>query len=84
MGRPEVPTIVIDEVQKNPELLSVVHGLIESERGRQFILTGSSARKLRRGEVDLMAGRAMVRTMHPYRFGSNGYSTTGALFRPCG
>ncbi|SRR6266496_2687754 len=58
--------IVIDEVQKIPELLSVVHSLIESKQKRQFILTGSSARKLRRSGVDLMAGRAVLRTLHPY------------------
>jgi predicted AAA+ superfamily ATPase len=58
--------IVIDEVQKIPELLSVVHSLIESKQKRQFILTGSSARKLKRSGVDLMAGRAVLRTLHPF------------------
>lgn len=58
--------VVIDEVQKIPELLSVVHSLIESRQKRQFILTGSSARKLKRSGVDLMAGRAVLRTLHPY------------------
>jgi uncharacterized protein len=58
--------VIIDEVQKVPELLSVVHSLIESREKRQFILTGSSARKLRRAGVDLMAGRAVLRTLHPY------------------
>ncbi len=57
---------VIDEVQKTPELLSVVHSLIEEHRGWRFVLTGSSARKLRRGGVDLMAGRAVWEEMHPY------------------
>lgn len=57
---------VIDEVQKAPELLAVVHGLIEEHREWRFVLTGSSARKLRRGGVDLMAGRALWREMHPY------------------
>ena len=57
---------VIDEVQKSPELLSVVHGLIEEHRGWRFILTGSSARKLRGAGVDLMGGRALWREMHPY------------------
>ncbi len=56
---------MIDEVQKAPDLLSIVHGLIEEHRGRQFVLTGSSARKLRRGGVDLMAGRTVWREMHP-------------------
>jgi predicted AAA+ superfamily ATPase len=64
--QPNGRTFVIDEVQKVPELLSVVHGLIEEHCGWQFVLTGSSARKLRRGGVDLMAGRALWREMHPY------------------
>jgi uncharacterized protein len=58
--------IVVDEVQRAPELLHVVHSLIESERAWRFVLTGSSARKLRRGGVDLLAGRAVVRTLHPF------------------
>jgi predicted AAA+ superfamily ATPase len=58
--------VVIDEVQRIPELLNVVHDLIERKLGIQFILTGSSARKLRRGGVDLLAGRAVVRRLHPF------------------
>lgn len=64
-AEPKVRQVVIDEVQRVPELLSVVHALIETRRGLQFILTGSSARKLRRTGVDLMAGRAVLRTLHP-------------------
>ncbi len=56
--------IVIDEVQKVPELLNEVHRLIESHHYR-FILTGSSARSLRRKGVNLLAGRALNYTMHP-------------------
>lgn len=56
--------IVIDEVQKIPELLNEVHRLIEHEQFR-FILTGSSARKLRRQSVNLLAGRAIYYQMHP-------------------
>ena len=59
-------TIVIDEIQKVPELLSVVHHLIEQKRDYQFILTGSSARKLKRSGVDLLAGRALLKFMHPF------------------
>ncbi|MEE8526487.1 MAG: AAA family ATPase [Thermoanaerobaculia bacterium] len=59
-------TVVIDEVQRIPELLTVVHDLIEHDRQRQFVLTGSSARKLRRGGVDLLAGRALRKTLHPF------------------
>lgn len=65
-GAPERSTVVIDEVQRVPDLLSVVHLLIESKDRRRFVLTGSSARKLRRGGTDLLAGRAVVRTMHPF------------------
>jgi len=58
--------IVLDEVQKLPELLEVVHAWIERKTGQQFILTGSSARKLRRAGVNLLGGRALQVTLHPY------------------
>lgn len=58
--------IVIDEVQKLPQLLEVVHALIETRPNLRFVLTGSSARKLRRAGVDLLAGRAVLRTLHPF------------------
>ena len=60
--------IVLDEVQKIPELLDEVHRLIESRRLR-FVLTGSSARKLRRRGVNLLAGRATTLAMHPLTTG---------------
>jgi len=56
--------VVIDEVQKVPRLLDVVHGEIE-HRGTRFALTGSSARKLKRGTVNLLAGRAFVYHLFP-------------------
>ncbi len=56
--------VVIDEVQRVPELLNTVHQLIENQ-GHKFILTGSSARKLRSRGVNLLAGRAVTRSMHP-------------------
>ncbi len=56
--------VIIDEVQKIPALLNEVHRLIES-RKTKFILTGSSARKLRKGDVNLLAGRALTYKMHP-------------------
>ena len=65
-AQPAGQVIVIDEVQRVPDLLSAVHALIEEQRGWRFVLTGSSVRKLRRSGVDLMAGRAVVRTMHPF------------------
>jgi uncharacterized protein len=60
------PDVVVDEIQRVPELLNVVHDLMESGQKRRFLLTGSSARKLRRGGVDLLAGRALNLTMHPF------------------
>ncbi len=60
-------TIVIDEIQRLPVLLNEVHRLIE-ERGIRFLLTGSSARKLRRGGVNLLGGRARTKYMHPLTY----------------
>jgi uncharacterized protein len=56
--------IILDEIQKIPELLNEVHRLIEHYKYR-FVLTGSSARKLRRSGVNLLAGRALSYYMHP-------------------
>lgn len=58
--------IIIDEVQKVPDLLHEVHALIEKRKELRFVLTGSSTRKLRRGGVDLLAGRLRLRAMHPF------------------
>lgn len=57
--------VIIDEVQKVPNLLDVVHDLIE-ETGQKFILTGSSARKLKRGAANMLAGRAFVYHLYPF------------------
>lgn len=51
--------VVLDEVQKIPNLLDEVHRLIEERKDLYFVLTGSSARKLRRSNVNLLAGRAL-------------------------
>ena len=56
--------VVIDEIQRLPDLLNEVHRLIEAHRIR-FLLTGSSARKLRRGGVNLLGGRARTKYLHP-------------------
>ncbi|MBI4700241.1 MAG: ATP-binding protein [Deltaproteobacteria bacterium] len=56
--------VIIDEIQKVPALLDEVHRLIEG-RGLKFVLTGSSARKLRRRGVNLLAGRALTCALHP-------------------
>ena len=60
---PQDRIVVIDEIQRIPELLNEVHRLIE-ERGIRFLLTGSSARKLRRGGVNLLGGRARTKYLH--------------------
>lgn len=65
-GSPGVQTVVIDEIQRAPELLSVVHAVLEEPSPPRFVLTGSSARKLRRGEVNLLGGRALHCTLHPF------------------
>ncbi len=65
-ANPQNTTVVLDEVQKAPELLSVVHSLIEEKRGLQFILTGSSARKLKRTSANLLGGRALKYALHPF------------------
>jgi len=65
-AQPDKKVIVIDEVQKIPEILSVVHSLIEEKKGLQFVLAGSSARKLKRVGVDLLAGRALLKHMPPF------------------
>ena len=57
--------VVIDEIQRVPQLLNEVHLLIE-EKGIHFLLTGSSARKLRSGGVNLLGGRAREAYLHPF------------------
>lgn len=59
--------VVIDEIQKVPMLLNEVHRLIE-EKNLRFVLTGSSARKLRRDGPNLLGGRAVTRTLAPFSF----------------
>jgi predicted AAA+ superfamily ATPase len=66
LGNPGRQTIVVDEIQRVPELLGLIHQLIEEDQSRRFILTGSSARKLKQSGVDLLAGRALLKTMHPF------------------
>lgn len=61
---PTVEWVLIDEVQRAPRLLDIVHRLIENTEKR-FVLTGSSIRKLRRGASNLLAGRAFVYNLYP-------------------
>ena len=62
---PSITHVCIDEVQKLPRLLDVVHSLIEETR-KIFVLTGSSSRKLKRGGANLLAGRAQVLELYPF------------------
>jgi len=73
-GQLEAEVLVVDEVQKVPRLLDVVHQIIESGGGPRFVLTGSSARKLKRSGVDLLSGRAFLRSMHPFMAAELGQS----------
>ena len=57
--------VVVDEVQKNPSLLDMVHSAIENKKIK-FALTGSSSRKLKRGGANLLAGRAILHSLFPF------------------
>lgn len=61
----KILTVFIDEVQKLPRLLDEIHYLLESHKGKvRFVLTGSSARKLKRKGANLLAGRAWTLKLH--------------------
>ena len=64
---PEDSWVVIDEIQKIPDLLDEVHRLMET-KGWRFALCGSSARKLRRGGVNLLGGRAVTRNLDAFSY----------------
>ena len=63
-GNTKIKRVIIDEVQKLPRILDLVHQMIE-EKKIQFILSGSSARKLKRGGANLLAGRAFMFYLYP-------------------
>lgn len=65
-GMAEGSTLILDEVQRVPQLLPQIHALMEEKRAIQFIMTGSSTRKLRRSVSDLLGGRALLRQMGPF------------------
>lgn len=66
---PEIEYIVIDEIQKVPKLLDVVHLLLESDKSdKQFILTCSSAKQLKASGVNLLAGRAFTYNLFPFSY----------------
>ena len=62
---PDHSWVFVDEIQRMPNLLNEVHRFIE-EKQLKFILTGSSARKLKRADVNLLAGRALFHRIHPF------------------
>lgn len=63
---PDIDTVILDEVQKVPKLLDVVHHYLENNPPKyRFVLTGSSGRKLKKGSANLLAGRAFVRDLFP-------------------
>lgn len=74
LARPKTDWVVIDEVQRVPRLLDEVHYLMEEKGYRKFVLTGSSARKLRRGAANLLAGRAVLRKLYPLTAAETGFS----------
>ena len=76
MDLPPGEWVVIDEIQKVPALLDEVHSLIESRKLR-FVLSGSSARKLRRGASNLLAGRAVVENLFPLVSAEIGWEQMG-------
>ena len=65
LAQPRSRWIVIDEVQRAPAILDEVHFLMEEKGYKRFALTGSSARKLKRGAANLLAGRAVVKNLFP-------------------
>ncbi|OHE56475.1 MAG: hypothetical protein A2Z47_04125 [Thermodesulfovibrio sp. RBG_19FT_COMBO_42_12] len=68
--------VFVDEIQKLPVLLDQIHSMIEAHKGRlTFIMTGSSARKLKRAEVNLLGGRAWSFKLFPLTF-----TEIGAIF----
>jgi predicted AAA+ superfamily ATPase len=62
---PKITHVVIDEVQRIPQLLNDVHSILEGPRPRVFVLSGSSARKLKRSQANLLAGRAWTFHLYP-------------------
>jgi len=62
-GTNQQTPIIIDEIQKVPDLLDEVHWMIE-RMGLRFILCGSSARKVKRGQANLLGGRAPTLQLH--------------------
>ncbi|HAT71819.1 MAG TPA: ATPase [Elusimicrobia bacterium] len=65
-ANPGKTDIVLDEIQKVPQVLTVIHSLIEEHKDLRFIMTGSSSRKIKKTGADLLGGRASSVSMHPF------------------
>ena len=74
LAQPRQRWIVVDDVQRAPGLLDQVHWLTEEKGYKRFALTGSSARRVKRGAANLLAGRAVVRNLFPLTTGETGAS----------
>jgi predicted AAA+ superfamily ATPase len=74
LATPRTRWVVIDEVQRAPRLLDEVHLLMEEHSYRRFALSGSSARKLKRGAANLLAGRAVMRSLFPLTSAETSFS----------
>ncbi|MEW6744913.1 MAG: AAA family ATPase [Planctomycetota bacterium] len=82
LAQPRERWIAVDEVQRAPRLLDEVHFLMEEKGYKRFALTGSSARKLKRGASNLLAGRAILKTLFPLTSGEIGFAaSTSQLLR---
>ncbi|OFZ26636.1 MAG: hypothetical protein A2381_16725 [Bdellovibrionales bacterium RIFOXYB1_FULL_37_110] len=68
-SNPDLEWVIIDEIQKIPKILDVVHRIIENKSSKvKFALTGSSARKLKKGASNLLAGRALINKLYPFTY----------------
>jgi len=71
--------IIVDEVQKCTRLLDEIHHLMENEGYSRFVLTGSSVRKIKRGEANLLAGRTITKNMYPFTSREIDFSLTSEV-----
>lgn len=70
---PKITHVIIDEIQKLPKLLDLIHQYIQKNKNKViFVLTGSSAKKLKQGGANLLAGRAFVNYMYPLTYSELG------------
>ncbi len=60
--------VIIDEIQKVPMILDEIQNIIQENAGRRFVLTGSSARKIKKAGINLLGGRAKIITFSPFTF----------------